>query len=66
VSGGTTRRGEASIRGAVAPAECQNTTSIVAVSSGVVRYSSKPGSGGTTTYPGGVVIIEHTLPDGTV
>jgi hypothetical protein len=35
-----------------------------AVANGVVRYSSKPESGGTTTYPGGVVIIEHRLPDG--
>ena len=34
-----------------------------AVANGVVRYSSKDPKT-TKTYPGGVVIIEHTLPDG--
>jgi murein DD-endopeptidase MepM/ murein hydrolase activator NlpD len=50
-------------------------TKVNAVANGVVRYSSKqigvddngnPIYGGTTTYPGGVVIIEHTLPDGSL
>ena len=40
-----------------------NDTPVNAVANGVVRYSSKdPGT--TKSYPGGVVIIEHTLPDG--
>jgi murein DD-endopeptidase MepM/ murein hydrolase activator NlpD len=43
-------------------------TPINAVADGVVRYSSKKNDKGihqgTTTYKGGVVIIEHTLPSG--
>jgi hypothetical protein len=51
-----------------------NDTAVGAVADGVVRYSSKrigtkangtPIYGGTTTYPGGVVIIEHVRADGT-
>jgi len=47
-----------------------NNTPIYAVADGVVLYSSKKdpvteSSGGTTSYPGGVVIIQHTLSDGT-
>lgn len=38
-------------------------TPVNAVAAGVVKYSSEKGSGGTTSYPGGVVIIEHRLPD---
>jgi hypothetical protein len=44
-------------------------TPINAVGAGIVRYSSKLRNGAledpstTKTYPGGVVIIEHTLPD---
>jgi hypothetical protein len=40
-----------------------NNTPVDAVANGVVRYSSKDPKT-TKTYPGGVVIIEHTLPDG--
>jgi len=43
-----------------------NNTPVYAVADGTVLYSSQNGSGGTTSYPGGVVIIEHALPDGTV
>jgi streptogramin lyase len=42
-----------------------NNTPVYAVADGTVLYSSQNGSGGTTSYPGGVVIIEHALPDGT-
>lgn len=45
------------------PNDWTNNTPVRAVADGVVLYSSKdPGT--TKSYPGGVVIIEHKMPDG--